>query len=532
MLKLLLKKQLYEIFRSYFYDAKKNRARSKASVAAYIVFFVVIMVGLLGGMFTFLAGTMCRPLAEAGMSWLYFAIMGLIAVALGAFGSVFNTYSGLYLAKDNDLLLSMPIPVGAVIASRLLGVYLMGLMYSAVVIVPAVIVYWLSAAADFMSVLGGVLMIVLISVFVMTLSCALGWVVARISLRLKNKSFITVIISLLFIGAYYFFYYKAQSVISDIVLNAAEYGARIRGSAYPVYLFGSVGAGDGKAMLIVAAAVLALFALVWLLLSRSFLNIATASSHTEKRTYRRDEVRLRSAGSALFGKELSRFVSSPNYMLNCGLGILLLPVCGVLLLIKGGDFLPVMEAVFAERGGAVPALLCAGVCIVAAMNDMAAPSVSLEGKSLWVVLSLPVTPWQVLRAKLRLQMVLTGVPALFCAVCAVIAGARTAAQAAFIIIMPLLFAAFSSYLGLFFGLKLPNLSWTNEISPIKQSLGVMLALLGGFIYAALLGGVYLAAGYRLGFTAYMLLFAVLTLAASAALRAWIKRQGSAVFAEL
>ena len=30
MLKLLLKKQLLEIFRSYFYDAKKNKARSKA----------------------------------------------------------------------------------------------------------------------------------------------------------------------------------------------------------------------------------------------------------------------------------------------------------------------------------------------------------------------------------------------------------------------------------------------------------------------------------------------------------------------
>ena len=56
--------------------------------------------------------------------------MGLLAVLLGAFGSVFNTYSSLYLSKDNDLLLSMPIPVRSIMASRLLGVYLMGLMYS------------------------------------------------------------------------------------------------------------------------------------------------------------------------------------------------------------------------------------------------------------------------------------------------------------------------------------------------------------------------------------------------------------------
>ena len=36
------------------------------------------------------------------------------------------------------------------------------------------------------------LLVLLISIFVLTLSCALGWVVAKISLKLKNKSFITV----------------------------------------------------------------------------------------------------------------------------------------------------------------------------------------------------------------------------------------------------------------------------------------------------------------------------------------------------
>ena len=38
MVNVLLKKQLFEIFRSYFYDAKKNRPRSRAST---ILFFVL-----------------------------------------------------------------------------------------------------------------------------------------------------------------------------------------------------------------------------------------------------------------------------------------------------------------------------------------------------------------------------------------------------------------------------------------------------------------------------------------------------------
>ena len=48
MLKTLLRKQMMEIFRSYFYDAKKNRQRSKASTAMFIVLFAFLMVGVLG----------------------------------------------------------------------------------------------------------------------------------------------------------------------------------------------------------------------------------------------------------------------------------------------------------------------------------------------------------------------------------------------------------------------------------------------------------------------------------------------------
>ena len=123
MLKTLVKKQLMEIFRSYFYNAKTNKKRSTAGIIAYILLFAALMIGL-GGMFTGLSVSLCAPLTQAGMGWLYFALMSLLAIFLGAFGSVFNTYSSLYLAKDNDLLLSMPIPVRTIMASRLLGEFL------------------------------------------------------------------------------------------------------------------------------------------------------------------------------------------------------------------------------------------------------------------------------------------------------------------------------------------------------------------------------------------------------------------------
>ena len=198
MLGILIRKQMTELYRSFFYDQKKNKARSKAASILFIILYILLMAVVLGGMFTLMSLALCPPLLEAGLGWLYFTIVTAIAFALGIFGSVFSTYSALYLAKDNDLLLSLPIPVRYILAARLMGVYLIGLSFSAIVIIPAVIVYNILAGVTVASVFGGIMLLVSVSLFVLVLSCLLGWVVAKVSVKLKNKSFVTVLISLVF----------------------------------------------------------------------------------------------------------------------------------------------------------------------------------------------------------------------------------------------------------------------------------------------------------------------------------------------
>ena len=532
MLKILVKKQLGDIFRSYTYDAKKNRARSKEATIGFTVLFVVLMVGVLGGLFTLLSLAMCESMAQVGMSWLYFTIMTLLAAFLGIFGSVFNTYSTLYMAKDNDLLLSLPIPVRTIMAARLVSVYLMGLMYSAVVLLPAIIVYWVVVGITVPVVVGCMIQLLLLSVFVLTLSCALGWVVAKISQKLKNKSFITVLMSLVFIGAYYFFYAKAQSLLTELLANAAYYGASIRSAAYPLYLVGRVAMGNGSAIAIVSAAVLGLFALVWYLIARSFLKLATSTGAVAKVEYREKAARPRSIDRALLSRELSRFTASANYMLNCGMGILGMVVAAVALIWKGRDFLGAVSLVLPVDTETVSVLLCAAVCALISMNDMAAPSVSLEGKSLWLAQSLPVTAWQVLRAKLRMHLLLTAVPGAVLGVCLVAVCDFPAAQMAAVLALAAVFLVFSALLNLFLGLKMPNLHWTSEITPIKQSGAVAISLLGGWAYAAAMSVLYFLVGRHMGFAAYMAGFLALTLAAAVLLYIWVRKKGCAIFASL
>lgn len=532
MLKVLLRRQMTEIFRSYFYDAKKNRRRSPTQTVLFLLLFTVLM-GLVCFQFGGMAWLLGSASAAAGAGFFYFLIFSLLAVVLGTFGSVFNTYSGLYLSKDNDLLLSMPIPVRCIIASRLLSVYLMGTLYAGMVYLPAMIVYWVRATASFSVVFGSLLLFVLISLFVLTLSCLLGWVIAKISLKLKNRGILTTLFSLVFIGIYYAFYFRAQELVGYLVEHAAEIGEKIRGAAYPIYLIGCVGTGDWVAELTVGLVVFGLFALTCVILSRSFLRIATATGKVVRVAYKEKTVKAENASSALLCKEFRRFTGSANYMLNCGFGTLFLPAAGIFLLIKGRGLIDALNSVFEGSAGIVPVLACAAACLLASMNDTAAPSVSLEGKNLWLLQSLPVSPLQVLLAKAKLQIIITGIPMIFFLVCTTIVTFPVApVETVFAAVVALLYVPLAAFFALFLGLRHPNLTWSNEIIPIKQSMSVMVALFSGWGYGLVLAGGYFLFGTYIGAIAYLGIFAVLSIALIAVLVNWHKTKGCALFAAL
>ena len=116
--------------------------------------------------------------------------------------------------------------------------------------------------------------------------------------------------------------------------------------------------------------------------------------------------------------------------------------------------------------------------------------------------------------------------------CAAIAGGFSAAETLFTLLAPQAVILMMALLNLTVGLKMPNLAWTSEITPIKQSASVMIALFGGMIYGILPIAGFLMFGHRMGANAYMACFIVLTLAISAGLYAWLKKRGGAAFAAL
>lgn len=531
MIRALFKKQMMEVFSWVYQNRKSGKNRTVKGSIGYALLYLLIF-GFLGSTFYSFADTLCPSLVSVGMGWLYIAIMGLMALFLGVFGSVFNTYASLYRAKDNDLLLAMPIPAGRILFIRLSGVYFTGLMYELIVMIPTLIVWFRTAAPGAAGIIFTLLIPLLLSVLALVFSALLGWLVALVSNKLKHKNVVVVLLSLVVFAVYYYFCGHIYLILQTILKNPHEVGDQVRGVLYPLYHMGLAAEGSLLSMLSFTAIVGVLFAVVFWMLSRNFLKIATANHGEAKVRYREKNMTVRSVSGALLQKELGRFLGSAGYMLNCGLGIVVMLVSAGALVWKQEMVREILCEVFPENRDIAYLTAVAAVCLTATMNDITAPSVSLEGKNLWLAQVFPVSGRQVLMAKLKLHLLLTVIPALVLLAAVEWVVRPTAAFAVLIPAAVVLFITMMGEFGLFLNVKTPNLHWTSEAIPIKQSMSVMICLFGGWaLVMALSVGYYLLSrvisplGYLAAVTA--LLFAV-----SVLLLYWLRTKGAERFEKL
>ena len=533
MIKALFKKQLAEVFSFLFMDSKRKTRRTGKSLVVYLLVYGAL-IAYLCGFFAVIAKHLCEALVPMGLTWFYFAIVGLIALVLGVFGSVFNTYASLYLAKDNDMLLAMPILPRYILFVRLVGVYFSGLFFELIVMLPATVVFFIYGAPTVLGAVFAVLIPFVLSFFVLTLSCLLGLLVAAISVRVKRKSLVITVISLSFLGLYMWGYTKIMSSLTELLAAAGDIAERVKGPLFPFYHMGLAAEGKPVSMLIFSGIALGAFVVSFLLLARSFLVVATTNRGGVKKAYKRGNATQKSVAKALLVKEWKRFLASPTYILNCALGALFLPVAGVALLFFREDvmaFLPAFAGLLGDED--MLSLLLAGVaCMMCTMIDVTAPSVSLEGKNLWIVRSLPVTAQQALYAKLALHLLIAIPPAVVALPCLLIAFQPSWPFVILIPLVTLLFILLEALVGLFMNLKAPNFTWTSEMVPVKQSLSVTVTLLGSMGAVFALGGLYVLLREHIAPVLYLLLVCVFLACACAGLFYWLRKRGAEIFASL
>lgn len=533
MLKSLIKKQFYEIFRTYFVNTKTGKARSKSSMAGMFIFFALLMLFMCGTFFgvSYMLGSV---MFYSGYKWLYFSMMGILAILLGTFGSVFNTYAMLYLSKDNDLLFSMPIPPSKILVSRVVPIFGLSFLYSAIVWLPAVVFNVIAGEGTALSVIFGILIEIVIAMFVTALTCALGYLVAEISAKIKNKSYVTVILSLAFILIYYFFSYNINNFFNSIAENGEKISEGIKTWGSLFYWLGRAADGDIVSMIIVTLVVSAVFFACMFILSKSYIKIVTKNSSRRVASVKKKEEKVKSLKASLLNRELKRFVSSPTYMMNCGFGIFMLPIIVVLLVIKLDDLYMVIDGLVREIpiiSKCIPLLVATIICLIVGINSISTPSISLEGKNLWILKSLPIKASDVLEAKLNLHVLLNSIPAVIAVIVCEILICASVKAVVLSALYVLTFVWVTGSFGLTIGLKNPNFTWTTETMPIKQSVNILFSMLFGWLVPVMFCGLYFLLADIFSIEIYLSIVTGIMFLTSLAFGRYFKTKGAKVFAD-
>lgn len=259
MLKTLVKKQLQGMLTARYRTGKGGKQKSKAGFLVYALLMLYV-AGVLCFLFFSMMQSLCAPLLSAGLGWLYFALAGILAVVLAVVGSVFLTQATLYEAKDNELLLSLPIPPSKILLARMLSLYVQNFLFGGLVFLPAVIVYGMTTAMSRASLVFCVLLCFLLPLLSLALTCVLAWLTALLTSRMRNKTVFTMVLSLAFLGAYFYFYYQINDYLQLLIANSRAVGTNIRKVLYPLYQMGLAAEGNPKAFLLFTGMSVLLFA--------------------------------------------------------------------------------------------------------------------------------------------------------------------------------------------------------------------------------------------------------------------------------
>lgn len=534
MFKALLHKQMLEVRRMYLQGGRSKKAARKTSPVGMMILFVFLYIVLAGSFFA-MSIPIGEPLFTAGKDWIFFLIMGLLAFLMGVIGGVLSASSALFRAKDNEFLLAMPIPPSKILLVRMLSIYIMGFIYESMVMIPAIAAYCIFSSPSPLAVIFCVLALFVLGFFILTFSCFFGWIAALIASKLKNKTALTVIVSVIAVCAFLALRFMSTQLVTALAENAAQIGEAIKGWAYPFYMLAEGMTGNVLYFLIFVLLTAALMFITCLLMSKSFQKIATTKSQTKKAVFSETQIQTRSIKAALRWKEWKRFTSTPVYIVNCGLGLLFLVAGAVLLLIKLVDLRFLMETLGTQLPFLVTCMPVFGVFAVCALTllcDIAAPSISLEGSNIRVLQSLPLHPYQIFRAKLFVHIVLTETAALLCTVAMIIVLQPSVTCAIAMLLYVTVFVYFGAACMLYLDIKRPHLTWTDETQPIKQNLNILIIFFVGLLLPLGFGALYYPVSAFIRADLYLLLCAVLFALLTLLLHKWFKGKGSAIFASL
>ena len=433
--------------------------KQKRNIAVLFVVVIVYMAINIGAF----SVTTTMNLIHAGLvEYVYASLLSLTSVALITL-LLFTLNVLLFEGNDYDMLQSLPISKGDIIASKLLIVYIFAFCFTCGMMLPGMVVHVLITHA-YLQLAFGILSLVFVPIMPIGIAIIFGVGILYVASFAKHTIVLKILLSiLLFIGLMIGIYF-----IQDIGSLSTVMGLQML-HIYPLSLIVL------KSNLLYACISIIVSVLIFYMLTWKY-EVLHKLSTKHRVIYHDATFKHHSAFHALYQKELKRFFGSYLAVINQGFSVIMLVLGSVLLV-----FVPPTVLFSMLKVSQIPVnvvdyipLVIAGML---AFTFPSASSLSLEGKNLWIIQTAPVKMLDIIFSKISVTLSLH----LIGYVCAIIAVflrfSLSVEQVIAVLLIPLAYSIFTAILGFALDYRFANYSWDNEVVPIKQNLQVGLTML-------------------------------------------------------
>ncbi len=508
-------------FSNLFFSNRKKKSKSETLSLAGVgkekarakKVFGAILTAILSVLFVAYLVVMVASLTKIAVSDGEFPIFTYAIIGIGQLFILFlgmgTTFNLLYFSEDNELLASLPVSGATVFMAKFTVSYVSQLLISVCLLLPTTIAcgvaanyfgyavptsfYVLSVFTPFVAPLLPLLAVTIVSIPVM-------YLVSFVKNRDLMKNLLSVAVSLGFMALYFVFVFSSSNTGDGetTVLPAAIVGI----GRFAIFNYNWVEAMLGNDialnvlsyLIIIVAALALIFVLSALTYKKAVSFSLEKGTNTlrkrfggEKKTDGR-KTGNRSYGfrKALFIKDLKTLISEPTLLLSLVMGVVLVPVFTVVsckFLFSGIESGPYSKDLFSL--GFVTYFV---FIMLGSSNYMSLIGVSLEGKNISLIKSLPILCKDLIRGKLTVSNLYCAVVSLEAFVAfAVASESKFGPLFGFIAGLLLFVGGFgSSCYGLYCDLKKPNFKWGNMTELTKNNkkmLSRVIANIGfGFLF--------------------------------------------------
>ncbi|MEF9866067.1 MAG: hypothetical protein RR814_06455 [Oscillospiraceae bacterium] len=488
---------------------------------------IMVLMGLLSlyisGVYSFAFGSMLKQTDMLGIMPVMMAIvavlMSLMFTALAASGIVFGS-------KDMDLMLSLPLSAFSIMLSKTMALYLENLVFSVFMMLPAGGAYlYFGGAGGVWFILRLIVAVLFLPIIPTAFALVIGFALAWVTSHLRRKALLANIAYFGFFILVMAFAFKMNTMMSSLMLQGESINKAFSTWLYPFGLFRDAIYGNIFALLLfILITAVPFFIIVYLFSTRYKKIITVLSSHTTRSDYKMQSLKATGQFAALFKKEYTRFFSTPIYLFNAGFGVLMAVGASVFAIIKKSD----ISAVLLQIGADAPVLplLVLAMSFIYITTYPCCVSISLEGKTLWVLKEAPIAPKTLFMAKALLNILMIWATGLVCVPMLWYAFDLAVADAIALLVLTAASGIYVAFSCLIINLFFPKMDATNDSLVVKQSTSAVLGMFINLLVPAIGCGAYYLLNGIIGFIPFLFATSVVLFGIDYLLWAFLKSKGS------